>query len=185
MIEERTGGPGGARDLPEGGSPGQAEGGEGSNLRQGGDLGCVQAAAADQVVHALERCDLPLPLDRLPDTAAQPLHEAEAEADRSGGRRLAGPPVPLPFGDLPVLPMAAVAGDLDVDRPELDAAALRVLDQRGWVVEAHGPGVEQAEIERGRMVRLEPGAGVGDQREARRVRLREAVERERGDALDD
>ena len=60
-----------------------------------------------------------------------------------------------------------------------------VLDQRRRVVEAHRPGVEQRDVEGGGVVGLELGAGVGDQREARGVRLGEAVEGERGDRLDD
>src|SRR6185436_8000109 len=154
MVEERAGGPGGARHLPEGRPASHAEGGEGPDLRQGGDLGRVQVATADEVVHALERRALALLLDNLRGAPAEPLHEAEAEADRSGRRRLAGPPVTPALGDLAVFPMAADAGDLDVHRPDLDAAALRVLDQRGRMVEAHRPGVEEAEKERGRMVRL-------------------------------
>ncbi len=70
---------------------------------------------------------------------------------------------------------------LHVDRPHVDAVALGVLDQRRRMVEAHRPGVEQPEIEGGRVVRLQVGAGVGDQREARGVRLGEAVEGEGGD----
>ena len=49
-------------------------------------------------------------------------------------------------------------------------------------VEAHRPAVEQRARERRRVVRLQVRRGVGDQREARRVRLGEAVEREGGDA---
>ena len=104
----------------------------------------------------------------------QPFDEAQAQSDGASVGGILG-----------WLPAAHPAGSRHVDRPHLDAVPLRVLDQRRGMVEAHRPGVEQPEIEGGRVVRLEVGAGVGDEREARRVRLGEAVEREGGDRLDD
>ena len=57
--------------------------------------------------------------------------------------------------------------------------ALGVLHQRGGVVEAHRLIVQQGRGEGGQVVVLQPGAGVGEQREAARRATPEAVERER------
>ena len=78
-----------------------------------------------------------------------------------------------PSRTVPLLPPALPSGSRHVDRPHLGAVALRVLDERRRVVEAHRPRVEQRRVERRRMMRLEVRARVRDQREARRVRLRE------------
>ena len=63
--------------------------------------------------------------------------------------------------------------------------ALRVLHQREGVVEAHRLVVEERAHERRRVVGLQVRARVGDEREARRVRLGKAVERERADRAHD
>ena len=64
---------------------------------------------------------------------------------------------------------------------DLDAVPLGVVDQRLRRVEAHRLGVEQRRAERRRVVPLEPGRRVDQQREADRVRLGEP---ERGERLD-
>ena len=62
---------------------------------------------------------------------------------------------------------------------------LRVLDQRGRMVEAHRPVVQHRSEEGRRVTALDPGAGVGEQREAGGVRFGEAVQRERRDRFND
>ncbi len=74
---------------------------------------------------------------------------------------------------------------VDIDGEHAHAVPPGVLDQRRGVVEPHRPGVEERAQERRRVVRLEVGGGVGDEGEAGGVRLREAVERERGDPQHD
>ena len=76
------------------------------------------------------------------------------------------------------LDRAGPIGAQDVDGPDLQPVALRVLDDRGWVIEAHGLVVEQRRGEGGQIVALEIGAGVGQQRETRGVRFGESVQRE-------
>ncbi len=63
--------------------------------------------------------------------------------------------------------------------------ALRILDDGGRVVEAHGLVVEQRRGERRQVMDLEIRARIRQQREAGGVRFGEAVERERRDLLDD
>ena len=120
----------------------------------------------------LDRRERPLRLRALrsacPVALPQPLHEAQAEP------HLAAPPTGT----------STRSCVTSIGRMR-DAVALRVLDQRRRVVEAHRPRVQQRRVERGGMVRLQVRARVRDQREARRVRLREAVQRERRDRLDD
>jgi hypothetical protein len=70
-----------------------------------------------------------------------------------------------------VVPVAVI----DVHRQHGDAVAPRVLDQLRGGVEAHGLAVQQADVEGRRVVALEPGGDVGQQGEARRVGLGEAV----------
>ena len=104
----------------------------------------------------------------LPDLLAQAAHVAQAEPDRAVGFDRAVP-----------------VGHLHVDRMKADAAALRVLHERRRVVEPHRLVVEERRVERRRIVHLQIRARVGEQREARRVRLGKAVERERRDRRDD
>jgi hypothetical protein len=63
--------------------------------------------------------------------------------------------------------------------------ALRVLHQRGRVIEAERIIVEHRAEKRRRVMHLEEGRGVCDQREARRVRLGETIQGERRDRADD
>ena len=63
--------------------------------------------------------------------------------------------------------------------------ALGVLHNRRRAVKAHGLVVEQRGGERREIMALEISAGIGEQREAGGVRFWKAVERERGDGLDD
>ena len=91
---------------------------------------------------------------------------------------------PEPDGAV-LLDAAQPVGLLHVDRMEPHAAALRVLDERGRVVEPHRLVVEERRVERRRVVHLEIRARVGEQREAGGVRLGKAVERERRDRRDD
>ena len=62
---------------------------------------------------------------------------------------------------------------------------LRVFHERRRVVEAHRPRVQDRGVEGGRVVRLQIRARVRDQRERRRVRFGEPVERERRDGFHD
>ena len=62
-----------------------------------------------------------------------------------------------------------------VGRQHAHAVAASVLHQLGWRVEAHGLGVEQGGQEGLGLVALEPGAGVGQQREAGGVAFGKAV----------
>ena len=62
---------------------------------------------------------------------------------------------------------------------------LGILDQRRRVIEPERLVVEQRRVERRRVVRLQVRAGIHDQREARGVRLGEAIERERRDRPED
>jgi len=63
--------------------------------------------------------------------------------------------------------------------------AAGVLDEGGGAVEAHGLVVEEAGHEFGGAVGFEPGAGVGEEREAHGVGLGETVEGEVGGGLDE
>ncbi len=60
-----------------------------------------------------------------------------------------------------------------------------IADEGGRVIETHGLVVEQGAQEGGRVVRLEVGRGVGDERERGGVRFGKTVERERFDARHD
>ena len=57
--------------------------------------------------------------------------------------------------------------------------ALRIFDDGRGGIKSHGLVVEQGGGERGEIVALQIGAGVGNQREAGRVRFRKSVECER------
>src|SRR5262245_16248675 len=83
------------------------------------------------------------------------------------------------------LDRAIPVGDLDVDWMETNAAALRVLDQRRRMVKPHWLIVEQRGVERRGKMRLEIGAGIGEQREAGGVRLGKPVEGKRCNRRDD
>ncbi len=175
-VEQGAGGLAEAGRLPERGAAGETERGEGAHGGEVLELVLLEVAAADEVLGIREGRLRLLDLDRDAGPRPQASDEPEAEADGAGGRMGIA---------RAVLPAASDARVLDVHRPDLDAVALGVLDQGRRMVEAHGPGVQQPEIEGGGVVGLELGAGVGDQGEARGVRFGEAVEGEGGDALHD
>src|SRR5712691_9313267 len=58
---------------------------------------------------------------------------------------------------------------LHVDWMEAHATPLRILDERGRVIEPHRLVIEQRRVERGRVVHLEIRARVGEERKAGRV----------------
>ena len=73
------------------------------------------------------------------------------------------------------LQRAVPARGVDADRADLDAVLARVAHDLRRGVEAHRLGVEQRRAEHVRMLALQPGRGVGDQREGGGVALRKAV----------
>jgi hypothetical protein len=73
---------------------------------------------------------------------------------------------------------------LDVDGTDAEAVALRVFDEHGGGVKAHGLVVEDGRGERSQILHLEPGRGVGDERKAGGVRLGKSVECEGTNGLD-
>ena len=83
------------------------------------------------------------------------------------------------------LQRAVPVARVHVHRPHLDAVAPRVPHDLRRRVEAHRLAVEQRRGERRRVVALEPGRDVHQQREARRVGLGEAVLAEARDLLED
>ena len=93
---------------------------------------------------------------------ARPLHHAQAEPDGEAvfvvGR----------------LQRAVPAGGVDADRPDLDAMLARVAHDLGRRVEAHRLRVQQRGAEDVRMPALQPGRGIGDQREGGGVAFRES-----------
>ena len=76
---------------------------------------------------------------------------------------------------LRLLQTVVPAARVDVHRAHGDAVLARIPHDLGRGVEAHGLGVQQRARERVRVVALEPGGDVGQQREARGVGFREAV----------
>ncbi len=79
-----------------------------------------------------------------------------------------------------VLPLRGLEGavpsrGVDADRPHLDPVLAGVPHDLGRGVEAHRLGVEQGGAEDIGMPAFEPGGGVGDQGERRRMAFREAV----------
>ena len=116
--------------------------------------------------------------------SADPCGRASARHARDGAarRRCACPALPdrpltmrSPSRSAPSFKRAIPVADLHVRRPHLDAVAARVLHQLRRRVEAHRLAVEQRRAERRRVVALDPGRDVDQQREARRVRFRKAV----------
>ena len=105
---------------------------------------------------------------RLPHFLAQAVHIHEADADRAV-----------------VLDAAEPVGLLHVDRMEPHATPLRVLDERGGVIEPHRLVVEQRRVERRWVMHLEKRARVREQRKAGGMGLGKSVERKRRDRLDD
>ena len=96
-------------------------------------------------------------------------------------------------GDIPQTEAHAAIGlnravplrSFHVDRREMDAVPLRVLDQRGRVIEPHGLVVEQRREERRRIVDLQIGACIRQQRETGGVRFRKSIKRKGRDRRDD
>ena len=76
-------------------------------------------------------------------------------------------------------------GTLHINRPHAQAVALRILDEHGRRVKTHRLIVEQRASEGCQIMHLQIGRGIGDQRKAGRVRLRESIHGERRDALHD
>lgn len=74
-----------------------------------------------------------------------------------------------------LLERAIPARGVDADRPNLDAVLLRVAHDLGWSIEAHRLTVEQRGAEDIRVPAFEPGARIGDQREARGMGFREPI----------
>ena len=60
---------------------------------------------------------------------------------------------------------STLAGD-DRDRADAQAVGPGVVDQGGARVEAHRLVVEQADVELDRAMHLQPGGGVGNERES-------------------
>ena len=146
-------GPPTSATCPERLAADQPERAERTHLGEQGELVGAEAAAARQIRGVGKRPPRPLGLDRLAGLLAQAVDVAQADPEAA------------------VLPAAAPAGVVDVRRVDLDAVPLGVLDQGRRVVEAHRPGVEQAGVEGRRVVALEVGRGVDDEREAGRVGL--------------
>ena len=73
------------------------------------------------------------------------------------------------------LKCAIPAARIDADRANLDTVVGSVADDLRRQVEAHGLGVEEGRAEDVGMVAFHPARGIGDEGEARRVRLRKTV----------
>ncbi len=97
--------------------------------------------------------------DRSPRRGAHLLHVSQPHAQRRAV----------------LLHLEPLAAQVDVERQHLEPEAARVVEHHARRVEAHGLVVEDAGVELGRVVRLEPGRGVADDGEAGGVRLVEAV----------
>ncbi len=109
------------------------------------------------------RADAPPALrrhDRRAVGVRQPLHHAQAQPHREAAVRR--------------LQRAIPAAGVDADRPHLHAMLAGVAHDLRRRVEAHRLRVQQRAAEHVRMVALQPGRGIGDQREAGRVALRES-----------
>src|SRR5580704_6983812 len=76
---------------------------------------------------------------------------------------------------VPPLERAIPIADGNVDRPYLDAMRPRIAHQLRGRVETHRLAVDERGAECRRFVMFQPGGDVDEQREARTVRLREAV----------
>ena len=91
------------------------------------------------------------PRDRSSVSSPQPIHIHQPQPHAAVG-----------------LDAALPVGRLHVDRREADAVPLRVLDERRRMIEPHRLVVQHRREERRRVVRLQVGAGIDEQREARR-----------------
>ena len=74
---------------------------------------------------------------------------------------------------------------LNVDWSNAQPMTLRVLHKYGGHVEAHRLIVQNRTGKRGEILHFQIGRGIRNQREAGRMRLREAIQRERADVLND
>ena len=102
--------------------------------------------------------------DRAPrGVLARPLHHAQAEPDGKAAVVLGR------------LQRAVPARGVDADRADLDAVLARVAHDLGRGVEAHRLRVQQRRAEHIRMPALQPGGGIGDQREGGRMAFGKAV----------
>ena len=148
----------GAGDLPECEVPVTAQGRE----RPGGgerlEIAAIERGARGEILDAGEgaaaaRCD-----QAGGAGLRQRLHHAQPEPQR---RRAVGAP----------LERGVPAGGADVDRAHLDAVRARIAHQLRRGVEAHGLAVEQRAGEGRRLVALQPGGVVHQERETHGVRI--------------
>src|SRR3954466_1418286 len=105
--------------------------------------------------------------DSTADALAKPIHIHQSQAD-TPVRVDAARPIRL----------------LHINRSEADAVALRVFHQRRGMIETHRLIVQERGIERRRVVRLQIRARIYEQREARGVRFRKSIQRERRNRAD-
>src|SRR5439155_7627672 len=117
-----------------------------------GELLAIEPRAARGVYRRCERPDRARGDEGVRRALAQTFHAAQAEPDRAHTAR----------------PRERLRAP-DVDGQDAQRVALRVLDDRRRVVEAHWLVVEQRRVELRGMVKLQIGAGVGEQGEAGRV----------------
>ena len=151
-------------DRPEGVAAGKAE-----RLVQAVGLGDAgqgrdrHAAAVPEIIDGRERVIAAGRDDRggmgIGETLGQTQPEAHRAAAIVAGR----------------LQRAIPSRRIDAERADLDAMVLCVPHDLGGGVEAHRLAVEQGGAEHVRMPALEPGAGVGDEREGGGMAFREAV----------
>ena len=136
-----------------------------------------------------ERLDVALLEVRAAHQIASDANGASRARRHDGGRRGLAQAADLPQPEAqrrrrgPRLQRAVPGARDDAWRAHLDAVALRVLDDRRRAVEAHRLRVEQRAGELGRVVHLDRRRRVDEQREARGVRLGEAVLAEAVDLL--
>jgi len=138
------------------------EGVERADLRERAQLIFVQRDAELEIVHGGEGALAALREQGLRIRFAQTLHHAEAQAHGVVGFD----------GAVPI-------GALHAHRADDDAVAFGVFHNRRRGIETHRLVVEEAGVKFRRVMHLHVGAAVSDDREADRVRLGEAVERER------
>ena len=74
---------------------------------------------------------------------------------------------------------------LNVDWPNAQPMTLRVFHQHGGHVEAHRLVVQDRAGKRGEILHFQVGRSIRNQRKAGRMGLREAIQRERADVLND
>jgi hypothetical protein len=127
--------------------------------------------APHQVVDAGERTFLPGAQHGQGGLLAQPLHVAQAHADRAHPGLSFHRAAPVRTGH--------------IDGPHLQPVPLGVLDDGGRMVEPHGLVVQQRGNEGRRIVAFQIGARISQQGETGRVRFRETVQGEGGDGLHD